>query len=100
MMRMRNASETQDIVERRMEMFNKRLFEAHLVLAGVTKAELAKILGINVATLSRKLQREGDFTREEINKIMKVLKIDDPTEIFFAKENAQANIQTQAEVAE
>lgn len=81
-------------------MFNKRLFEAHLVLAGVTKAELAKILGINVATLSRKLQREGDFTREEINKIMKVLKIDDPTEIFFAKENAQANIQTQAEVAE
>lgn len=81
-------------------MFNKRLFEAHLVLVGVTKAELAKTLGINVATLSRKLQRDGDFTREEINRIMEVLKIDNPTEIFFAKEYAQANIQTQTEVAE
>lgn len=75
-------------------MFNRRLFEAHLVLAGVTKAELAKLLGINVTTMSRKIQRDGDFTREEINKIINVLNIDDPTEIFFAKEYAE----TQEEV--
>lgn len=77
-------------------MFNKRLFEAHLVLAGMSKGELAVSLGINPATLSKKLQRDGDFTREEINKIIKILNIDDPKEIFFAENNAE----TQEEVQE
>jgi DNA-binding NtrC family response regulator len=65
-------------------MFNVRLFEAQLALIGITKAELAEKLGINPSTLTRKLQRDGDFTREEINEMIKILDIEHPETIFFA----------------
>lgn len=65
-------------------MFNVRLFEAQLALIGITKTELAEKLGINPSTLTRKLQRDGDFTREEINEMIKILDIEHPETIFFA----------------
>lgn len=70
-------------------MFNRKLFEAQLILAGVNKEKLADKLGIYPSTLTRKLQRDGDFTREEINTIVDFLKIENPLEIFFAEEIAE-----------
>lgn len=70
-------------------MFNKRLFEAHLVLAGISKTEMASILGIDVSTFSRKLKNDGDFTRTQINKMIEVLNIDKPSEVFFAENIAE-----------
>lgn len=69
-------------------MFDERRFKAQLALAGISQKELARTLGINEATLYRKIHRGGDFTREEINRMLKILKIDDPNDIFFAKELA------------
>lgn len=69
-------------------MFKKNLFNAKLAEANITKAELAQKMGIDPSTLSRKLQKDGDFSREEINKLIEILKIDNPKEIFFAEELA------------
>lgn len=69
-------------------MFDERRFNACLALNGMTKAALAEKLGMNEATLYRKLQRGGDFTRAEINRMIDLLHIENPNEIFFAKELA------------
>jgi transposase-like protein len=67
-------------------MFNERKFRAQLVLAGITVKELAEKLGINEATLYRKIGSDGRFTRQEINNLIEILDIKNPEEIFFAKE--------------
>lgn len=67
-------------------MFNKVEFEVAMLRKGVKRQELAKILGIDVSTLYRKLENDGDFDREQISKIMAYLDIDDPNPIFFAKD--------------
>ena len=66
-------------------MFNKAEFRAALARKGCTRKELAKMLGINEVTLYRKLKRDGDFTREEINIMIQELGIEDPASIFFAE---------------
>lgn len=70
-------------------MFNKVEFEVAMLRKAVKKADLAKALGIDVSTLYRKLEKNGDFDRDEIAKIMKYLCIEDPNPIFFAEELAQ-----------
>ena len=67
-------------------MFDKRKFLAQMTLRDVSKKELAKYLGINEVTLYRKINSNGYFTREEINKMIGYLHIDNPTDIFFANE--------------
>lgn len=67
-------------------MFNKLEFNAALARKDVKKSELAKVLGINEATLYRKINNDGFFTRDEINKIIKYLEIENPRVIFFADE--------------
>lgn len=69
-------------------MFDKNRFKAQLVLSGITSKELATKLGINESTLYRKINANGNFTREEISKITIILKIDNPKDIFFAEELA------------
>ncbi|MBQ9612215.1 MAG: helix-turn-helix transcriptional regulator [Lachnospiraceae bacterium] len=59
-----------------------------MVLAGINSKELAAKLGINESTLYRKINADGNFTREEIGKIVEILGIDNPQEIFFARELA------------
>lgn len=51
---------------------------------GITKAELARELGITTQTLYRKM-RIGIFTSDEIYKMIEILSISNPVEIFFAK---------------
>lgn len=65
-------------------MFKKDKFEEALRLSNVTKRELAQALGINESTLYRKIQNNGSFDRYEIDRMVEYLKIDNPTEIFFA----------------
>lgn len=69
-------------------MFDKNRFKAQLVLVGVTMRELAEKLEIDESTLYRKVNSDGSFTREEINKMIPILKIDSPMEIFFAEKLA------------
>lgn len=71
------------------ELFDKRKFKAQMILVGVTSKELAEKLGINESTLYRKINSDGNFTRTEINKLILLLRIDDPKEIFFADELAE-----------
>ena len=67
-------------------MFDERKFKAQMVMAGVTQAQLATFLRINVSTLYRKIKNNGDFSREEISKLVDILHIDNPQDIFFARE--------------
>lgn len=70
-------------------MFDKRKFLAQMTLRDVSKKELAEELGINEVTLYRKINNDGYFTRSEINKLIEVLRIDNPAEIFFAEKLAE-----------
>lgn len=65
-------------------MFDKKRFRAQMILADITYKELAAKLGINESTLYRKINADGNFTREEISNIVAILGIDNPQEIFFA----------------
>ena len=67
-------------------MFDKRKFMAQMVLAGMSQKELAQAIGIDESTLYRKINNNGSFSRKEMNTIIDVLHIDDPTPIFFAPE--------------
>ena len=69
-------------------MFDRKRFKAQLILAGVSMKELAEALGIDESTLYRKVNADGSFTREEINKMIDVLKIESPMDIFFTHELA------------
>ena len=69
-------------------MFDRKRLQAQMVLKGITGKELAAQIGINEGTLYRKMGNDGDFSRSEIYKIMTVLDIDDPVDIFFAHELA------------
>lgn len=67
-------------------MFNQAEFRAAMARKGVTKKEVAQELGVSEVTLWRKLNKDGDFSREEINKLIDCLQIDDPSAVFFAPE--------------
>jgi DNA-binding CsgD family transcriptional regulator len=73
--------------------FDKVEFEVALVRAGVSRKQLAEYLGIDVSTLYRKIENDGAFTREEIVKIVELLKIDSPMKIFFAPRLAEKQVQ-------
>lgn len=47
-------------------MVNRDLFRAKCVEHGISLKDAAGILGVNPATLSRKLAGKSDFTRNEI----------------------------------
>ena len=73
-------------------MFDKRKFQAQLILSGKTMEDIASILGINITTLYRKINNDGSFTRREISAMMPVLGIEDPCEIFFAEELTETQV--------
>ncbi len=69
-------------------MFNKKLFKSKLALKGVTMKMLADVLGIDESTLYRKVNNDGSFTRQEMNKIIDFLEMDEPMEVFFCSKLA------------
>ena len=70
-------------------MFNERKFRAQLVLMDISVKELVGMLNMDESTFYRKIKAGGAFTREEINKLITILKFEDPMDIFFAKELAE-----------
>lgn len=67
-------------------MFKKNEFRAMLARKEIGASELAKALGIDPATLSRKISGQSDFYRNEIEKICQILKLtpQETLQIFFA----------------
>ena len=65
-------------------MFNKLEFNAQIARKGMLKKDVAKALGIDVSTLYRKMEKDGDFSREEMAILIELLGIEDPKVIFFA----------------
>lgn len=62
---------------------NVKALKAEIVKAGYTQAEVAKLIGISEATMSRRM-RNKDFGIVEANKLIELLKIQNPQDIFFA----------------
>ncbi|MBR1804802.1 MAG: helix-turn-helix domain-containing protein [Selenomonadaceae bacterium] len=67
-------------------MFKKNEFKAAMVRKGLTAADIAKALGIDPATLFRKMSGQSDFFRNEIEKLCVLLELsaEDTLKIFFA----------------
>ena len=67
-------------------MFQKNEFKAEVVRRGMSLDDVAKAIGINPASLHRKMNGTSDFYRGEIEKIVKLLDLSgsDVIRIFFA----------------
>ena len=67
-------------------MFNEPLFRYMVFRQNTTLAALAEFMGINEATLYRKMKGQSDFTRAEIQAIKAFLKMsnDESLAVFFA----------------
>lgn len=67
-------------------MFASNEFNALIAKHGQTKEDVAAIIGVNPATLYRKISGVSDFTRREIQTISRAysLTADDINNIFFA----------------
>lgn len=65
---------------------NANLLKGIIVANGLTCKEMAAKIGIDEATFYRKINGQSDFFLGEIVKMCNILKITDPTPIFFAKQ--------------
>lgn len=65
-------------------MVDCRKLKAKIVEKGLTSKEVAHRMGISDKTLYRKLE-SGIFTSIEMNKLVDILQIEDPQNVFFAK---------------
>ena len=66
-------------------MINANLIRAKIVENGMTQAQLAERIGMCSKTFSLKMT-SGKFGLDEVEKMIKILKIEDPNRYFFAKE--------------
>lgn len=68
-------------------MFNSNLLRAKLIEKGVSVIEICKEINVCEATYYRKIARNGDFSRCEIQAIADILSLsnDEKNEIFFAQ---------------
>lgn len=64
-------------------MINKRLLRSEIVKNGLTQQKVAKSLGITPKTFSLRLKR-GVFGTDDVEKMIEILHIKNPCEIFFA----------------
>lgn len=67
-------------------LFDKKQFKVAVMLAGLTLRQVAAELNIDETTLYRKMNGESDFYRREIQQLCSILKIENPSAIFFAQE--------------
>lgn len=68
-------------------MFMANLFKAKLAELNKSMSEIATVIGVNQATLYRKINGTSDFTRNEIQLIRHALSltVDEVDNIFFAE---------------
>ena len=65
-------------------MINANLIRGKIVENGMTQAEVAAAIGVTAKTFSLKMH-SGKFGLEEVDKLIQVLKIEEPLKYFFAK---------------
>jgi len=65
-------------------LLNKKALKAELVRYGYTYASIAKAIGISERTFSTRMSK-GEFYSEEMDALIDVLHIENPTPIFFAQ---------------
>ncbi|WP_010293560.1 DUF739 family protein [Clostridium senegalense] len=58
--------------------------KGRMVEKSYTQKNMAKELGITQQALNAKLNKRSQFTLDEVVKIVNILEIDNPIEIFFA----------------
>lgn len=66
-------------------MLNKKALRAAFALRGRTQGEVAAHIGISEKTFISRMKR-GAFWTDECEKMIAFLQIENPSEIFFAKE--------------
>lgn len=64
-------------------MLDRNALKAEIVRNGLTQKEVAKALGISEKTFISRMRR-GVFGTDEAEKMIKVLNIKNPIDIFFA----------------
>ena len=70
---------------------NKQLLKEELSRKHMTLRDFAQYLGINAATLYRKMNKTSDFTLPEIQKVRVLLGTNTTVLIFFAEQVAQTH---------
>lgn len=65
-------------------MLNERALKAEMVKHGYTQESLSKEMGISSRTFYNKC-KSGNFGTDEIEKMIDLLHLDAPMDIFFAK---------------
>lgn len=63
---------------------NTNLLRAEIVKNGMSQQEFAKKLGISPKTFYRKMKK-GVFGTDEVDKMVSILRIENPIEIFLSK---------------
>ena len=64
-------------------MINANLIRGKIVENGLTQAEVAAQIGMNAKTFSLKMNN-GKFGLDEVDKMIRLLKIEEPLRYFFA----------------
>lgn len=66
-------------------MFNQKLLKAKIIAQGLTRAEMAKKIGISLTTLNYKLNGRQEFKLSEVKKICSILNLNkiEREKIFF-----------------
>ena len=69
---------------------NKKELRYQIARSGLTRKTIAKMMGIGLVTLHRKLNGTTQFTRGELMLIKEILELDDKTfiDIFFVDDVA------------
>lgn len=67
--------------------------KGEIVSKGLTQGEVAQMLGMSPKTFSCKLKR-GILGSDEIERLMNILEIEDPRDIFFVREVACKETRT------
>lgn len=64
---------------------NSNKLKGKMIEKSYTQKNLAKELGITPQSLNAKINKRSQFTLDEVVKIISILDIDNPMEIFFTK---------------
>ena len=66
-------------------MFNQKLLKAKIIAQGLTRAEMAKKIGISLTTLNYKLNGRQELKLSEVKKICTILNLNktEREKIFF-----------------
>ena len=70
-----------------------RNLAAEMARNGVTRKDLAHVLGCTVGTVGQKLTGKTDFNFAEANKIMRYLGVDMPIDLLFAVDDVTEILQ-------